>query len=83
MRSSSHRRSRPFAADERAVLRHDPVVVTATRRERGTRVDGELSWAYPQASDPNAAVEVQYAGKIYVNDRDTDFLVGVSTYATF
>jgi hypothetical protein len=31
----------------------------------------------------NASVEVQYAGKIYVNDRDTDFLVGVSPYATF
>ena len=33
---------------------------------------GELSWSYPQAYGLNAAVEVQYAGKVYVNDRNTD-----------
>jgi len=32
----------------------------------------ELTWSYPQAAGLNAAVEVQYAGKIYVNDRNTD-----------
>jgi iron complex outermembrane recepter protein len=33
---------------------------------------GELSWSYPQAAGLNAALEVQYAGKVYVNDRNTD-----------
>ncbi len=32
----------------------------------------ELSWAYPSAWGLNAALEVQYAGKMYVNDRNTD-----------
>jgi iron complex outermembrane receptor protein len=31
-----------------------------------------LSWSYPEAWGLNAAVEVQYAGKVYVNDRNTD-----------
>jgi len=38
----------------------------------GTSAYGELSWSYPQAWGLNAALEVQYAGKIYVNDRNTD-----------
>jgi iron complex outermembrane recepter protein len=38
----------------------------------GTSAYGELSWAYPPASGLNAAVEVQYAGNVYVNDRNTD-----------
>jgi iron complex outermembrane receptor protein len=33
---------------------------------------GELTWSYPAAWGLNAALEVQYAGKIYVNDRNTD-----------
>jgi iron complex outermembrane receptor protein len=33
---------------------------------------GELSWSYPQAAGLNAALEVQYAGKVYVNDLNTD-----------
>ena len=32
----------------------------------------ELTWSYPQAAGLTAAVEVQYAGKVYVNDRNTD-----------
>ena len=38
----------------------------------GSAAFGELSWTYPQASGLNAALEVQYAGKIYVNDRNAD-----------
>ena len=33
---------------------------------------GELSWSYPKAAGLNAALEIQYAGKMYVNDRNTD-----------
>ncbi len=33
---------------------------------------GELTWSYPEAWGFNAALEVQYAGKMYVNDRNTD-----------
>jgi iron complex outermembrane receptor protein len=32
----------------------------------------ELSWSYPRAWGLSAAAEVQYAGKVYVNDRNTD-----------
>jgi len=32
---------------------------------------GEITWSYPAAGF-NAGLEVQYAGKIYVNDRNTD-----------
>jgi iron complex outermembrane recepter protein len=32
----------------------------------------ELSWSYPPAAGLSAAVEVQYAGRMYVNDRNTD-----------
>jgi iron complex outermembrane recepter protein len=38
----------------------------------GSSAFGELSWSYPQAAGLNAALEVQYAGKVYVNDRNTD-----------
>ena len=38
----------------------------------GSSAYGELSWSYPPAAGINAAVEVQYAGKVYVNDRNTD-----------
>ena len=33
---------------------------------------GELTWSYPAAWGLNAAIEVLYAGKMYVNDRNTD-----------
>jgi iron complex outermembrane recepter protein len=33
---------------------------------------GELTWSYPAAWGFNAALEVQYAGKMYVNDRNID-----------
>ena len=39
----------------------------------GNSAYGELSWSYPQAWGLNAAAEVQYAGRIYVNERNTDF----------
>jgi iron complex outermembrane receptor protein len=38
----------------------------------GSSAFGELSWSYPQAAGFNAALEVQYAGKVYVNDRNSD-----------
>lgn len=38
----------------------------------GTSAYGELSWSWPESAGLNAAVEVQYAGKVYVNDRNTD-----------
>ena len=38
----------------------------------GTSAYGELSWSYPPAAGLTAALEVQYAGKVYVNDRNTD-----------
>ena len=38
----------------------------------GSSAYGELSWSYPQAAGLNAALEVQYSGKVYVNDRNTD-----------
>jgi iron complex outermembrane receptor protein len=37
---------------------------------------GELSWSYPTAWGLNAALEIQYAGKMYVNDRNTDAAPG-------
>jgi len=33
---------------------------------------GEITWTYPAAAGLVAAIEVQYAGKMYVNDRNTD-----------
>jgi iron complex outermembrane receptor protein len=32
----------------------------------------ELTWSFPPAAGLNAAIEVQYAGQMYVNDRNTD-----------
>jgi iron complex outermembrane receptor protein len=32
----------------------------------------ELTGSYPQAAGLLAGIEVQYAGKVYVNDRNTD-----------
>ncbi len=52
-----------------------PQIVPAGARLPGvpaTSAYGELAWSYPQAWGLNAAVEVQYAGKVYVNDRNTD-----------
>ena len=52
-----------------------PQIVPAGARLPGvpaTSAYGELTWSYPQAWGLNAAVEVQYAGKVYVNDRNTD-----------
>ena len=34
---------------------------------------GEITWSYPAAAGLNAGLEVQYAGRMYVNDRNTDF----------
>ena len=33
---------------------------------------GEITWTYPAAAGLVAGLEVQYAGKMYVNDRNTD-----------
>ena len=33
---------------------------------------GEITWSYPRRRDSIAGLEVQYAGKMYVNDRNTD-----------
>jgi iron complex outermembrane receptor protein len=33
---------------------------------------GEITWSYPAAAGLVAGIEVQYAGKMYVNDRNTD-----------
>jgi len=52
-----------------------PQVVPAGARLPGVPVAsayGELSWSYPRWAGFNAAVEVQYAGRMYVNDRNTD-----------
>ncbi len=52
-----------------------PLIVPAGARlpgVPGSSAYGELSWSYPEASGLNAALEVQYAGKVYVNDRNTD-----------
>jgi iron complex outermembrane receptor protein len=38
----------------------------------GANAYGELSWSWPAAAGLSVAVEVQYAGKVYVNDRNTD-----------
>jgi iron complex outermembrane receptor protein len=38
----------------------------------GASAFAELTWSYPQAAGLIAALEVQYAGKMYVNDRNTD-----------
>ncbi len=56
-----------------------PQIVPAGARLPGvpaTAAYGELSWSHPQAYGLNAAVEVQYAGKVYVNDRNTDAAPG-------
>jgi iron complex outermembrane receptor protein len=34
---------------------------------------GELTWSHPPASGLVAGLEVQYAGRMYVNDRNSDF----------
>ncbi len=60
---------------ERATTGLPPQIVPAGARlpgVPGTSAYGELSWSYPPAYGFNAAVEVQYAGKVYVNDRNTD-----------
>ncbi|MEO8675466.1 MAG: TonB-dependent receptor [Casimicrobiaceae bacterium] len=52
-----------------------PLVVPAGARLPGVPGSSayvEVSWSYPQWSGFNAALEVQYAGKLYVNDRNTD-----------
>jgi iron complex outermembrane receptor protein len=38
----------------------------------GSAAYAELSWTRPQTAGLNAALEVQYAAKMYVNDRNTD-----------
>ena len=52
-----------------------PLVVPAGARLPGVPLANgyaELTWSYPQAAGLSVAVEVQYAGKVYVNDRNTD-----------
>jgi iron complex outermembrane receptor protein len=52
-----------------------PQVVPAGARLPGVPLAsayGELAWSPPGAPWFNAAVEVQYAGKMYVNDRNVD-----------
>jgi iron complex outermembrane receptor protein len=52
-----------------------PVVVPAGARLPGVPLANgyaELTWSYPRLAGLNAALEVQYAGRIYVNDRNTD-----------
>ncbi len=34
---------------------------------------GEITWSYPPAAGLVAGLEVQYAGRMYVNDRNTDY----------
>ena len=38
----------------------------------GANAFGEITWSYPAAAGLVAALEVQYAGKMYVNDRNSD-----------
>ena len=61
---------------EQATTGLPPQIVPAGARlpgVPGNSAYGELSWSYPQAWGLNAAAEVQYAGRIYVNERNTDF----------
>ena len=65
--------SAKFTAD--ATTGVPPQVVPAGARLPGVPASsayGELSWSYPKAAGLNAALEIQYAGKMYVNDRNTD-----------
>jgi iron complex outermembrane receptor protein len=65
--------SAKFAAD--ATTGVPPQIVPAGARlpgVPGSSAYAELSWSYPTAAGLNAAFEVQYAGKVYVNDRNTD-----------
>ncbi len=67
------RLSAKFATD--ATTGSPPVVVPAGARLPGVPVAsayGELSWSHPEAAGLVAALEVQYAGKMYVNDRNSD-----------
>jgi iron complex outermembrane receptor protein len=53
-----------------------PEVVPAGARLPGVpmaQAYGELTWSYPAAAGLRAGLEVQYAGRMYVNDRNTDF----------
>ena len=52
-----------------------PLVVPVGARLPGVPLANgyaELVWSHPPAAGLSAAVEIQYAGKIYVNDRNTD-----------
>jgi iron complex outermembrane receptor protein len=52
-----------------------PQIVPAGARLPGVpaaNAYAELTWSYPQAAGMIAGIELQYAGKIYVNDRNTD-----------
>lgn len=65
--------SAKFAAD--ATTGVPPLIVRAGARLPGVPAAsayGELTWSYPAAAGLNAALEVQYAGKVYVNDRNSD-----------
>jgi iron complex outermembrane receptor protein len=65
--------SAKFTADATTGL--PPLLVPAGARLPGVPVAsayGEVTWSYPDAAGFVAALEVQYAGRMYVNDRNTD-----------
>ena len=65
--------SAKFAAD--ATTGVPPQIVPAGARLPGVppaNAYAELTWSYPRAAGLLAGIEIQYAGKVYVNDRNTD-----------
>ncbi len=65
--------SAKFAAD--ATTGVPPLLVPKGARLPGVpaaNAYGEVTWSYPEAAGLVAGLEVQYAGKMYVNDRNTD-----------
>jgi len=65
--------SAKFASDATTGL--PPLIVPAGARLPGVPLANgyaELTWSSPAAGGLTAALEVQYAGKMYVNDRNTD-----------
>ena len=65
--------SAKFASD--ATTGAPPLLVPKGARLPGVPMAnayGEITWTYPAAAGLVAGLEVQYAGKMYVNDRNTD-----------
>lgn len=62
--------SAKFAEDETAT----PSVAPGARLPGvpATSAYAELSWSYPRAAGLNAALEVEHAGEVYVNDLNSD-----------